>query len=112
MKTVLVALLLTSALVALAPTAVAAPSCETVTEAPPPGTGVVYVVPVGTEAQVWTEANSVPGLQRVVCEDANGRRLPPDSYWITLGAGTPFEVVREIEDATGCQIGVPVRCIV
>lgn len=107
MKTVLVALL-ALAPIALVPTAAAA-SCSSVTE-PALGSSPVYVLPTGVEAQVWTEWNGVAGLQRVQCQDAAGHTVPADSHWITLGPGTAGDVVREIEDATGCQIGVPVRC--
>lgn len=109
MKFVLV-VLLSLVPIALVPTAAAAP-CAQVTE-PALGTSPVYVLPASIEAQVWTEWNGVAGLQRVACEDSTGRRLPADSYWITIGPGTAAEVVREVEEATGCEIGVPVRCFV
>ena len=109
MKTVLVALLLVP--LALAPTASAAPSCEAVTTPSTAGASNLYLLAVGTNVEVWQELNQVPGLQRVACDGPRGT-VSADSHLATVGPGTPLGLVNEIEEATGCQIGVPVRCIV
>lgn len=78
--------LLASLLVAtttLAPTALAAPTCLAVTEQPENPLGV-YVIQ--SPLQVWLEGNSEPGLQRQVCERANGALAPTDTFLLDTSA--------------------------
>ena len=62
-------------LAALAPVASAAPSCDAVTVAPD---APVYLSGTTEDPEVWTEQNGWPGLQKVACEDTEGRTVAPD----------------------------------
>jgi hypothetical protein len=70
----LVALVVLASLLALSPTAVAAPPCTAEQPDAP-----AYVVVSGATFVVYTETNGIAGLQTASCLDADGLSHPADT---------------------------------